>query len=666
MKKRMSFLHNERGNVLVFVLVVLVVASLALPAFLKLSFESLRSTYRSQDEMQQFYAADLGVEDALFRLGDESFVVPMSYELEDVNGYDVNVCITKDEEGTYVVISTAIKDNEPDATVETEVSMYQLAVACGDYGSLSEPGEGTFIYPADTVVTLLAVPDYGYDFDNWTGDISSIANPNIAYTDITMEGDYAIQANFAAPPMGNYTLIISSTIGGAVTTPGEGSFEYTEGWEVDLVAISDTGFDFESWTGDTGTVANPNSDITTVIMLDDYTIVANFVEEFTLTITSSEGGHASTPGEGAFTYDPDTVVDLEAANYNGYDFDGWTGEITSVADPGSPTTTITMLADYTIQADFIEGLSCRPCFEYAIVSLSEDDPLVIENNGVTNGDVYGKAGVELNNGVILDGNAYSDGDLYIYNVSQVRGNALAQGNVVVNNNGKVDGNVYADGDIIVKNNGHVYGDAYATGEIIVRNNGIIDGDIYEYCSPGELLPMPTLDPPAPEDIEQLRSQYEGEADIGGHYYGDYVISRKTVEELGPLHIHGDLTIENRAEVTLQGTVYVDGDIEIENNCTISGSAGAIVGEGKIEIQNNSGLNPLAIPVIMSVYDDIVCKNNSIVGAALYAPSGEILLDNNSEIYGAVVGYEVTTKNNFAVTHAPELTGRDDLPECGCT
>jgi hypothetical protein len=47
-----------------------------------------------------------------------------------------------------------------------------------------------------------------------------------------------------------YNLIISTTEGGEVTTPGEGTFAYGEGTAVVLVVFAYTGYRFVEWTGD--------------------------------------------------------------------------------------------------------------------------------------------------------------------------------------------------------------------------------------------------------------------------------------------------------------------------------------------------------------------------------------------------------------------------------
>jgi len=73
-----------------------------------------------------------------------------------------------------------------------------------------------------------------------------------------------------------YTLTISSTGGGSVVIPGEGTFTYEPGTAVDLIAITDTFYNFNKWTGDVDTITDVNSAATNITMNDDYSIMANF------------------------------------------------------------------------------------------------------------------------------------------------------------------------------------------------------------------------------------------------------------------------------------------------------------------------------------------------------------------------------------------------------
>jgi uncharacterized repeat protein (TIGR02543 family) len=73
-----------------------------------------------------------------------------------------------------------------------------------------------------------------------------------------------------------YNLTISSTGGGSVITPGEGTFTYNQGKVVRLVARSALGYGFAGWTGDVATITTVNSFSTTITIDGDYSITANF------------------------------------------------------------------------------------------------------------------------------------------------------------------------------------------------------------------------------------------------------------------------------------------------------------------------------------------------------------------------------------------------------
>ena len=82
-------------------------------------------------------------------------------------------------------------------TVAGEAAHYNLTISSTSGGSVTTPGEGTFTYNASEVVPLVATADSGYQFVNWTGDVGTIGNVNSATTNITMNGNYSIIANFA-------------------------------------------------------------------------------------------------------------------------------------------------------------------------------------------------------------------------------------------------------------------------------------------------------------------------------------------------------------------------------------------------------------------------------------------------------------------------------------
>jgi hypothetical protein len=74
---------------------------------------------------------------------------------------------------------------------------HSLSISSTEGGSVTEPGEGVFtLYSEGRVVDLVATPDAGYQFDEWTGDVGTIADVEDATTTITMLSTCVIKANF--------------------------------------------------------------------------------------------------------------------------------------------------------------------------------------------------------------------------------------------------------------------------------------------------------------------------------------------------------------------------------------------------------------------------------------------------------------------------------------
>jgi len=190
------------------------------------------------------------------------------------------------------------------------------------------------------LVTLEAIPEEGYTFIGWTGSNTTKENPVTLYMDCAK----AILANFSVT---THNLSIGINGKGSVFPP-VGNYDYVEGTKVNISATSDTGCQFDGWTGD---VTNENAASTSVIMDENKSIFANFSCSGSSLTIKVQGRGSVTPSPGTHSYNQDTTVDITAVPDEGYQFDGWTGD---VENAGKAKTTIKVDSDKTIIANFSE------------------------------------------------------------------------------------------------------------------------------------------------------------------------------------------------------------------------------------------------------------------------------------------------------------------------
>ena len=145
-----------------------------------------------------------------------------------------------------------------------------------------------------------------------------------------------------------YNLDISSTTGGSVPDPGEGTFQYYEGTVVDLVATPDAGYRFVGWTGDVDTIEDVDEASTTITIQGDYEITADFklrpAYELTMVADPQVGGTA-TDVTGKYTYAEGAQVSIKAEANLGYHFIDWKATAGGLDNPDKAETTFTMPAE---------------------------------------------------------------------------------------------------------------------------------------------------------------------------------------------------------------------------------------------------------------------------------------------------------------------------------
>jgi len=123
------------------------------------------------------------------------------------------------------------------------------------------------LYAQDEQVTLTAMPELGYVFSGWGGDVSGLDNP----LTITMSQDTTVSADFIVAPL--YNLNVTTSGPGGVTLDPAGT-QFVAGTIVTLTATAETGYVFTGWSGDLVSNVNPYQ-----LLIDgNKNIVANFAE----------------------------------------------------------------------------------------------------------------------------------------------------------------------------------------------------------------------------------------------------------------------------------------------------------------------------------------------------------------------------------------------------
>ncbi len=150
-----------------------------------------------------------------------------------------------------------------------------------------------------------------------------------------------------------YTLTINTVGSGSVTRDPSGP--YVADTEVELNALPAAGWQFSGWSGDLTGNANPAY----ITMDGNKTVTATFTQippgQYTLTVNTSGSGSVTRDPSGPYV--ADTEVELNALPAAGWQFSGWSGDLTGNANPAY----ITMDGNKTVTATFIEvSSSCAP------------------------------------------------------------------------------------------------------------------------------------------------------------------------------------------------------------------------------------------------------------------------------------------------------------------
>ena len=198
----------------------------------------------------------------------------------------------------------------------------------------------------------------------WAGDPTEDIEPHYSIPNAVRRANHYVDEELAATqrspydPRGawdwswnRYEKLSQLIVGNYTNIDAEMSIEFLRtppvAWDpINVQSMLFDSTDLELW------VASANSTTPAYLREFVYLSHSDLFPEYNLTVSSTEGGSVTTPGEGTFAYDTGTVVDLVAIPEADYEFIEWTGDVGTIADINDPTTTVTMLNDYGITANF--------------------------------------------------------------------------------------------------------------------------------------------------------------------------------------------------------------------------------------------------------------------------------------------------------------------------
>jgi len=225
---------------------------------------------------------------------------------------------------------------DADKTVSASFTQhYTVSASASGPGSLTlDPPSGP--YAPGTVVTVTATPGANAVFDDFAGDLSGTASPQL----LTVDGDKNVSASFTQ----HYTVSASATGPGSVTLdPPSGP--YAPGTIVTVTATPGANAVFDGFAGDLSGSVSPQ-----LLTIDaDKAVSASFTQHYTVSASASGPGSLTLdPPTGP--YAPGTIVTVTATPDLNAIFDGFAGDLTGTASPQL----LTVDADKAVSASFTQ------------------------------------------------------------------------------------------------------------------------------------------------------------------------------------------------------------------------------------------------------------------------------------------------------------------------
>jgi hypothetical protein len=174
---------------------------------------------------------------------------------------------------------------------------------------------GTGTYANGSGVTLVAVPDVGYAFSNWTEN-ASVISTSPSYT-FTVHSERTLVAHFTAVGAAK-TIATGSLPSNAGSTSGDGAYAF--GTSATVNATANDGYKFSKWLLNGNAVSTVRSFTFTVT--NNTSLVAKFKPVYKVVVSSDnpDGGDV----EADPVYEPSELAKMKAIPFTGFAFVNWT------------------------------------------------------------------------------------------------------------------------------------------------------------------------------------------------------------------------------------------------------------------------------------------------------------------------------------------------------
>lgn len=185
-----------------------------------------------------------------FPEGEEVDLVVHPHERYRFDGWTGDIEEIEDPESTETYI--VMEDNYEIIPEFSEIDGYELNIESPYGGEIIQPEETHMFFEEEQTIDLVAEPHENYEFNRWIGGLGAVEDPYSSQTQVTIEEDVHLFAEFV--PV-NPQLTVLTEGSGTVSLEGEeidGFYQefYEEGEEVTLSAEAYEGYDFYAWTGD--------------------------------------------------------------------------------------------------------------------------------------------------------------------------------------------------------------------------------------------------------------------------------------------------------------------------------------------------------------------------------------------------------------------------------